>query len=178
MSQDVERLFAVCDVDEADAFWFFLVTGGREQDVANARYSDLDCDGNRFLIRAKDDWTPKDREESEVPVPSHFIERMKARHARYHAADDELIFPNRNGDPQVHFLRTLQDIATRHHLKGEWGLHKFRKTFATLHHANGVPARVIQRWLRHSSLATTQRYLDGDDEAHRSKVESTFAAVA
>jgi integrase len=61
-----------------------------------------------------------------------------------------------------------------------WGLHRFRKTFATMHHEAGVSARTIQRWLRHSSLDTTLRYLAGSDdksEKTRTKVNSSFAAI-
>ena len=61
-----------------------------------------------------------------------------------------------------------------------WGLHRFRKTFATMHHEAGVPARTIQRWLRHSSLDTTLRYLAGGDdksEKTRLKVNNSFAGM-
>ncbi|MCU1314407.1 MAG: integrase family protein [Acidobacteriaceae bacterium] len=49
-----------------------------------------------------------------------------------------------------------------------------------MHHEAGVSARTIQRWLRHSSLDTTLRYLAGSDdqsERTRSVVNSTFAAA-
>ena len=39
------------------------------------------------------------------------------------------------------------------------GLHKFRKTFATMHHESGFSARTLQSWLGHSSLETTIAYL-------------------
>jgi integrase/recombinase XerD len=59
-----------------------------------------------------------------------------------------------------------------------WGLHRFRKTFATMHHEAGVSVRTIQRWLQHSSLDTTLRYLAGSDDRNektRTPVNSTFA---
>lgn len=174
--EQLQRLFRVCDVDETDLFQFFLVTGGREQEVSNATYDDVDFDRAKFLIREKDGWIPKDKEEGSIPVPHEFIERMKARRERY--PKTTLIFPNADGRPNGHFLRMLQGLAKRSGLNGEWGLHKFRKTFASLHHQNGVPVRTIQCWLRHSSLETTLRYLaSGDDEAHRQKVNSTFSFV-
>jgi site-specific recombinase XerD len=40
-----------------------------------------------------------------------------------------------------------------------WILHRFRKNFATDRHQAGVSARQIQKWLGHSSLETTLRYL-------------------
>ena len=47
-----------------------------------------------------------------------------------------------------------------------------------MHHEGGVSARTIQRWLRHSDLETTLRYLAGSDdksERTREQVNNTFA---
>jgi integrase/recombinase XerD len=172
---DITRLLAVSDVDEADLWLFFLNTGAREGETMHAEYSDLDWDRRRFNINAKSGWVPKDKEEGAIPVDSEFIQRMKARRQRY--PNDRLIFPNADGNPQGHMLRMLQRCAKRGGLDPSYhGLHKFRKTFATLHHQNGVPVRTIQLWLRHSSLEVTLRYLAaGDDEEQRSRVESTFS---
>ena len=55
------------------------------------------------------------------------------------------------------------------------------KTFATMHHEAGVSARTIQRWLRHSNLETTLRYLAGadeDSEKTRAQLNNTFSAFA
>ena len=41
----------------------------------------------------------------------------------------------------------------------KWILHRFRKNFATDRHDAGAAARKIQKWLGHSSLETTLRYL-------------------
>jgi integrase len=193
---DLNRLFAVTDEEETDLFQFFLVTGGREQEVSTATWADIDFDCHEFLIQEKRDldWTSKDREEGGIPVPDDFIERMEARRRRYPYS--RLIFPNSLGKPEGHFLRQLQKLVKREGLncggcvnrKGEscagnavcsnWGLHRFRKTFATLHHDNGVPVRTIQRWLRHSSLETTLRYLEaGQNKKYRAQVNSTFTKI-
>jgi integrase/recombinase XerD len=56
-------------------------------------------------------------------------------------------------------------------------LHKLRKTFATMHHNNGMPARTIMRFLRHSDLETTLKYIaDQEDDETRGIVEGTFAS--
>lgn len=175
---DLTRLFAVSTVDEMDIWIFLLCTGAREGEAMYAEWSDIDYDRGRFLIRQKAGWVPKDKEEGNIPVDAGFLSRMKARHKRYPGTT--LIFPNADNKPQGHMLRILQSAAKRGGLEPRyWGLHKFRKTFATLHHENGVPVRTIQHWLRHSSLEVTLRYLaSGDDEQQRSRVESTFAFAA
>jgi integrase/recombinase XerD len=84
---DLKRLFAVTNEEETDLFQFFLVTGGREQEVSTATWADIDFDCHEFLIQDKRDldWTSKDREEGGIPVPDDFIERMEARRRRYYA---------------------------------------------------------------------------------------------
>lgn len=76
----------------------------------------------------------------------------------------------------------LKEIAVRAGVNpNECGLHKFRKTFATLQHENGVSARTIQKRLGHSSLETTLDYLEeaeATSEATRQVVNDTFAAFA
>jgi integrase/recombinase XerD len=62
----------------------------------------------------------------------------------------------------------------------EWGLHKFRKSFSTMHSEAGVSAPTIQRWLGHADLATTLRYLavaDLRSERTRSQVNASFAVL-
>ena len=74
-----------------------------------------------------------------------------------------LIFPTATGNPNGHMLRLLKSLATKAKLSGEFKLHKFRKTYATLQHRAGVDARTIQKRLGHSDLATTLAYLEGEE---------------
>jgi integrase/recombinase XerD len=120
---------------------------------------------------------------------------MRARQKR---STSRLIFPGPRGTKNLHFLRILKRLAHRaglncgqcyaskkrccakHPICAQFGLHRFRKTFATFHHEAGVSARTIQRWLRHSSLDTTLRYLAGsDDQSERTRglVNSTFVEI-
>ena len=48
-------------------------------------------------------------------------------------------------------------------LNGEFKLHKFRKSYATLQHRDGVDARTIQKRLGHSDLSTTLAYLEDEE---------------
>jgi site-specific recombinase XerD len=92
----------------------------------------------------------------------------------------KLIFPNKHGKPEGHFLRRLQNIVENARLTGKWELHKFRKSFATMHHEAGVSARTLQKWLGHSSLETTLAYLEAADirsERTREQVNNSFAVL-
>lgn len=185
--------------EEADLLQFLLCTGVREQEAMYATWRDVDFTGKTFTVREKLDlgFTPKDREEGAIPIPDSLVQLLKARRERYPST--RLIFPHPAGSPDGHFLRILKLLAFRTGMNcGEcynkagkccsisptctrYVLHRFRKTFATMHHEAGVSARTIQRWLRHSSLDTTLRYLAGSDdtsERTRAQVNSTFAALS
>lgn len=49
---------------------------------------------------------------------------------------------------------------------GRWILHRFRKTFASMHRDAGVDLHTIQRWLRHLKLERGFQYLaDSEDQS-------------
>lgn len=180
-AEQLQQLFAVADQEETDLFQFFLCTGVREQEAMFATWLDVDFHGKTFKVSEKLDlgFTPKDKEEASVPIPDDLVDLLKARRKRN--PNTRLIFPLDGDKPNGHMLRTLQRLAQRAGLGHyKWGLHRFRKTFATMHHESGISARTIQRWLRHSSLDTTLRYLAGSDDKSkqtRMKVNNTFSSL-
>jgi integrase/recombinase XerD len=198
-AEDLNALFAAATREETDLFQFLLCTGVREQEAMYATWADVDFNRKKFFVREKHDqlvFTPKDHEERSIPIPDSLLDLLRARRKRLPHA--RLIFPASDGRLDYHFLRVLQDLAFRaglncgecfnkkgrccsnHAMCHRWGLHRFRKTFATMHHEAGVSVRTIQRWLGHSSLDTTLRYLAGSEdgsEKTRSQVNSTFACL-
>jgi integrase/recombinase XerD len=196
-AETLKALFSQASPEEYELFQFFLCTGARDQEVQYAAWPDIDFHRKTFTVREKLDlgFTPKDKEEGSIPLPDDFVELMRLRRL---TSKHRLIFPGPQGKKNVHFLRMLKRLALRAGLNcgqcynapeqccaqtatcEHFGLHRFRKTFATFHHEAGVSARTIQRWLRHSSLDTTLRYLAGSDdqsEKTRGLVNSTFAAI-
>lgn len=175
---ELTKIFAAADPEQWIMYQFFLCTGCREQEVMNAEYEDLDFVDGLFTVRAKAGWKPKDYEEREIPVADFLLEALKNRMLN---TKGRLIFPTKDGKKDGHMLRRLQALAKRAGLVGEFGLHKFRKTYATLQHRAGVDARTIQKRLGHSDLATTLAYLEGEDarsERSRSQVNDTFGKFA
>lgn len=196
-SDQLGSLLGAADNEERLLFEFFLATGFRDQEVMYCTRKNVDFKGKVVAVRSKPElgFRPKDKEERSVPVPDTLIERLAVQRR---ASASMFVFPGKNGKPEGHFLRTLQRLAHRAGLncgecknkKGQscrnrpicscWGLHKFRRTFATMHAEAGVPAPTIQRWLGHSDLATTLRYLaiaDARSEQTRSQVNATFAGL-
>ncbi len=195
---ELQGLFTAANEEEQLLFEFFLYSGFREQEVMHCTWSDVNFHTKKIRVSEKLDmgFIPKDGEEDSIPVPDSFIERLQVRREQF--PNSRLIFALPNGKPDGHMLRTLQQLAYRAGLncgccinrKGRcctdrpichrWGLHKFRRTFATMHHESGISARKIQKWLRHSSLDTTLRYLAGGDDSSertRAQVNHTFAGL-
>ena len=201
-SVEALRALNAASTDEEFQIWqFFLGTGFREDETAHACYTDADFRQKTIAVLEKQQWNwePKDKEERTVPIPDSLLELLKVRKAMH--SDGWLIFPHTEGHPQGHFLRMLKERALAAglncgHCTGilhgkavsckdaacceHWILHRFRKSFATFHHANGVPARTIQAWLGHESLETTLRYLADAElgsERTRMQVNGSFAEV-
>jgi len=206
-ADQLKALFDVADSEERLLFEFFLGTGFREQEVMHCTWRNVDLKGKVITVMSKPEFgfRVKDKEERSVPVPDSLIDALTRRKSE---SKSLLVFPGPNGKPNGHFLRILQQLAFRAGLNcqecirkpkksktgkaktvksctteaicGEWGLHKFRKTFATFHSEAGVSPRTIQTWLGHSDLATTLRYLavaDLRSARTRSQVNGSFAAL-
>jgi integrase/recombinase XerD len=106
---------------------------------------------------------------------------------------------NKFGGVEGHFLHKLKRLTLRaglncghcvnkkglsckkHPVCDNWELHKFRKSFATIHHESGVSARTLQAWLGHSDLETTISYLETADmrsDRMRAAVNNSFAVFS
>src|SRR5258708_33478578 len=169
--------------DEKDLIHFLIKTGFRDDEVAYAQYGDINFKHGTINVSAKPEynWTPKDNEPRDEPVTleSRFIERMKARRARYNAKNSDLIFPSNAGKPNMHLIRVIQYVAKRAGIDVRIGLHKFRKTFGTMvAHKYGLEQARI--WLGHDDIATTQAYIASDEmttEQSREAIDEMFSAV-
>jgi integrase len=155
-SEELTTLFAAATPDERMLFEFFLGTGFREQEVMFCSWRNIDFNGKVIAVKSKPElgFRPKDKQERSVPVPDSLIASLRKRKQ---GSNSMFVFPGLSGNPDGHFLRTLQKLAFRAGLNcgecitkggkscaknatcGEWGLHKFRKTFATMHSEAGVP---------------------------------------
>lgn len=197
--QELEDLFRVSDEDEKFLWRFFLGTGFRETEVSVAEATDVNHDTKTMRVDEKPyfGFKPKDCEKRNVPISDSLIAEIDARSK---SGSCSLLFGN-NGRPDGHLLRVLKSVAFKGGLncgkcKGtvegkevscaeapvceKWILHRFRKNFATDRHNGGASARKIQKWLGHTSLETTLRYLaDTDDtsEEVRSVVNGVHAGL-
>lgn len=175
--ETVNALLNAADADDKFLIQFFLYTGGRALEVAHAEWNDIH-DG-AFHLKSKPhwNWTIKDREEREIPLPAAFVEEAMLRKAKTNCG---LMFPASSCKPDKHLERRIQSVAKKAGLQGQFSCHKFRRTYASiLIQKFSLPT--VQKLLGHSNVATTQKYLAAEsvktDEA-KSRIEEAFASVS
>lgn len=182
---ELKAIFMAANAEERILFHFFLGLGMREREVMFAAWRDIDFEHGLFHVTDKPDmgFTIKDKEERLIPIPSGLLGELRKRYEK--RAHDRWIFPTERGLPDGHMLRRLQKLGLRAKLNcrecntksgtsckdaaccKQLGLHKFRRTFATLHHESGVALRTLMSWLGHADLETTMRYLAAADPSSK-----------
>ena len=191
--EELDKLFAACDLRNRVLFEFFLMTGMRDAEVRHTCWTDVSP--RQFArVKSKPEWhfTPKNWEEREVPIPDKLMASLSEYRQAIVSSGSRLLFPTPSGQPDRHFLRTLKRIAWTagfncgscktdkgHCRKGPyckyWFLHKFRATYATMQLQGNVDLRTLQVLLGHKDLASTMRYLKpARDERVLQQVNSIF----
>jgi integrase len=176
----LKALFAAAEPWEVLFLALFLFTGMREDEVAHLFWTNVLWHANEIEVKDKPEWGfhPKTYETRNVKIHSHLLGVLKEHYAS--RKNNGLIFPNAIENPEGHFLDALQKIAyragiacgvcrncahgrKRSKVKGRYcqafGLHKFRRTYATIRSRLGVPVQNICAELGHKDIATTQTYL-------------------
>ena len=199
-SDQLRRLFDQADTEDKVLFHFFLGSGCRDNEVVHACWEDVDFNAKTYDVREKPHmkFFPKDHEERTIPLPTALMDMLREHRMRHPKA--RLLFPGETGGPNHHLLRRLKGLAldaglncgrcisgkknlscAEHPVCGEWELHRFRKTFATMHANAGVKIHDISRWCGHASIETTMAYLAASEMSSadvREQVEQTFSAFA
>ena len=149
--------------------------GCRDMEIAHLNDRDINPRTKEILIRQKpcfhckecisrgNIWKPKTKAGTRnIPVSDGLLAELLA-------LPKGLLFPNEDGNPDVHLLdklkRTVKNSGVAH-VK----LHRFRDTFITNKLRDGVDVRTVQRWAGHEDVNVTMGYaawLDGQSKAAR-----------
>lgn len=154
-------------------FSLALDTGMRRGELCGLRWSDIDFKAglisvarNRVTVGYQvDDTTPKSHKARVIDIDEHTVADLKAHRRRQNKErlawgelwqDHGLVFTREDGTP-VHpqsLVRILKRLARQCEVP-EITVHDLRHTHATLGLAAGVPAKVMQERLGHSSVEIT-----------------------
>lgn len=150
-----------------------LMCGLREQEIMHLEWSDILWADSTLRVTSKAHWNfkIKDAEERDIPIPATLIEHLQERRKAH--PESRLVLATSGGRPNGKLLRTLKRLAKANGLgcgvcegcKGRnaecqgWTLHKLRRTYGTTLLRQGLDLSTVQRYLGHSDLASTMRYL-------------------
>lgn len=198
-AEQLKTLFEHADAEDKILFHFFLGSGCRDNEVVHAHWEDVDFTAKTYDVREKPAmrFQPKDHEERTIPLPGYLVEMLREHRQRHPHA--RLLFPGVTGERDNHLIRRLKKLAlaaglncgrcesgkqklscAEHPVCAEWELHRFRKTFATMHAKAGVKIHDISRWCGHASVETTMTYLAASEVSAvdvRERVDRTFAQL-
>jgi integrase len=181
---EIRAMLAVADEDEKDFIHLFLRTGCRDEEVAYMKWGDVDWKRKQIVVKEKPEWgwKPKDKEARTIPLEDGvLLKRLAARRMRQ-KPDSDLIFPNTNGEPDMHLIRRLHKIVAKAQghgtqFEGDITLHKFRRTYASMMISHS-DLQTVADLLGHSDIKTTSRYLAPDQEKARKGTRTAFESVA
>jgi len=160
------------------AFYITAVMAGlRHGELIALRWRDVDWVAARVRVRQNhvlgEFDTPKSRRGSRsVPMADRLAGELDRHYKALGGADDDaLVFPDPiTGGPldKAANLRRYRKVLRAAALDETHNLHGLRHTFGTRMAAAGVPMRVLQEWMGHRDISTTQRYADYAPSQHES----------
>jgi integrase len=157
--EEAERLIAGAQGEWRTMILVAKRTGMRMGELLGLRWEDVDLSAGRIIVRQSYVQgvfgIPKSGKPREIPMGDDVIEALRAhRHKR-----GSLVFCDAAGNVLTAGLleRPLKRALKRAGLRAI-GWHVLRHTFASHLAMRGVPLKVIQELLGHSSIVTTMRY--------------------
>jgi len=145
---DLEMIFENADL-HYDFYYFLLHTGLRSTDAFALRSSSFQGNKMTIKMRKTGDWLRV------LPIPNHVMDRLGGRLQR-----GGLLFTEYNSDRQRRNVRKhLQRLFSPDMVREQnINLHTFRHTYAHNMLNNGIPKEVLQTFLGHRSVRTTEMY--------------------
>jgi len=140
-----------------DYYYFLLHTGIRPTDAFSMRVGAIEGNKISFQMRKTGDWM------SNIPLPAHLVSVLGERLSNRPL--DELLFPELSSDRQRRYCRRrVQDLFDAEFVRKNFvNLHTFRHTYAHRCLDRGMPKEVLQTFLGHKSIRTTEIYANWVD---------------
>lgn len=134
-------------------------TGARASETAHLRWADVDLEQRFLKCKGKGN---KERLIPFSPAAQDALSRyLKSLRPRLLADDDPgTLFLTKAGRPmsRIDIWKLVKRYARRVNVADRVSPHTLRHSFATHMLAQGADLRVIQEWMGHANIATTQHY--------------------
>lgn len=146
---ELDVLYGAGDAEAKFLLDFFIGSMARDHE-AYGKYDHPDLTGTTLTLYGKHHKTRT------IEINQRPADAIRERRKR---SNSKALFVNRNGKPDKHLLRKLQNVAKKAGVEFHTELHKLRKTGASRRHLAGVPLPTLMLELGHESLSVTQDYL-------------------
>lgn len=186
LSQDeVSALLQEARTSDWDRFYLFLLglatTGARKMEWLGMSWDRIDLEERTALVPAS---LTKNRLEKKLCLVEPVIEELKRVRTDAERFGSSLVFPSpikssQPIDPRKYWNKARASIGYDGNMEEDnyLRLHDLRHTVGSYLAANGYSAFQIRDYLGHKHLASTARYVHGDDEAKRDIADTLFGAL-
>lgn len=151
-------------------------TGLRRGELIALRWAEVDLDDGSIRVRHRDDFSTKGNRECWIPVVGDTLNTLRRMDAEREGTLDGPVFTDRDGKPVKpdRATKRFKDMARLAGLDERVHFHSLRHTTGSWLAMKGVPMRVIQSILGHSSVNVTERYSRLAPETLTAAMEETF----
>lgn len=152
-----------------------LTTGMRREELASLSLSDIELGKNVATIRIHGKGSKQRDVPIEGPVVVAIRDLLEELNALPYPRDPDALLLSISGRTRGQRLTVrgvdyfMRDLAARSRLR-EWGVHRFRVTFATQLYDDGADIETIRALMGHETIETTRRYLAVSERARRTRL--------
>lgn len=154
-----------------------LCTGMRREEVRNLDLQDLDLGKTVGVVRIQGKGAKQREVSFEGPVVGLLREWLLARDELPFTVEPQAVFVSLKAPGAGHrmSLKSLENViavSAREAGLRDWGVHRFRITFATALYDNGRELEEIRILMGHENIETTRRYVAVSERARRTRLPS------
>lgn len=186
--EDVESICRAIDASDArpkvtpgTSRWLLPIVranvylGLRAGELVNVRWEHVDLDGRSLLVANTDAFTTKGGRERVLPLaaaPLKVISELERR--------SEWVFPNYGGTRlhRLYLSRRFKHFARRAGLSEAINFHATRHTAASWLAQQGASVEAIRRYMGHSSIAVTQKYMHLSPDGFAAQIERALDGIS
>jgi integrase len=140
----------------------------RRGEVAHLTWADINFELNIIFIQEKPEWSWKPKtDERVIPISTPLRDLLLLHYDK--RISDKLVFPNKEGNPDLHILPKLIKVCRKADIKPAT-VHSLRHSFGAHLRMAGVSLADIADLLGHKDLATTQIYAKVHQEHLRTAI--------
>jgi integrase len=153
-----------------------VATGLRRGELLNLRWRDVDFQERAVHVRNRDGFKTKGGSERRVPLRGDALDALREMHAASDPLPTDRVFTDRKGKPvrPGRVSRRFKAMARLAKLDERIHFHSLRHTCASWLAMQGVPMRVIQEVMGHSTVSVTEMYSHLAPETLEQAMEETF----